>query len=130
MTDLSFSDLLGGKKDTTNGTTSLEIWYRSIQDTPIKDFNIADLGRSVRQEMFLEHVLPVALKQLQNDPISGEQWDGDLAYDIARISKRFWQSNPDLAVQTKKVMESQDYSFSDLTQKEVNSFLRWMSQQQ
>ncbi|MHB1458130.1 MAG: contact-dependent growth inhibition system immunity protein, partial [Armatimonadota bacterium] len=82
------------------------------------------------QEIFLEHVLPVALKQLQNDPLSGEQWDGDLAYDIARISKRFWQSSPDLALQAKKVLESQDYSFSDLTQEEVNSFLQWMSQQQ
>lgn len=130
METLTFKALLGDGQPNDDQplreeSSSLEKWHASILDTPISDFTMDDLCRSVRQEMFLEHVLPVALRRLQDDPQSGELRDGELASAIARISKRFWQSHPELASETRKLMESQDYSFDDTVREEVSAFLRW-----
>jgi hypothetical protein len=125
MRTLSFRDLTAGQS--SEGTSSLDEWYRSVQDTPVSDFSIDDLCRAIRQELHLAHVIPVALQHLQNDPLSGALWDGELASVIARVSRHFWQSEPELASQTKNIMESQDYSFDGKTREEVTSFLEWKS---
>ncbi|WP_456071449.1 contact-dependent growth inhibition system immunity protein [Enterobacter quasiroggenkampii] len=40
--------------------SSLDEWFYSIMDIPIDELSIFDISRSIRQDVFLEYVLPRA----------------------------------------------------------------------
>lgn len=122
MSKVSFRHLDGGHP--MEGTSALEEWYRSVRDVPIDDLDLDDVCVAVRQQLHLRHVVPVALRYLQNDPLSGEQFDGELALAVAGLPSRYWQSEPELKVEVGKILRMQDFSFDDQVQQAVQSFLQ------
>ena len=66
--------------------SSLDDWFYSILDIPIDEFSIFDISRSIRQDVFLEYVLPRAEFFLNEDPLAGD-YDGQLLYDISMLAE-------------------------------------------
>lgn len=121
MSQLSFRKLDGGVD--ISGDSALEQWYKSVRDLPIASLSVDDLCRAIRQELYLAHVLPVALHKLRDDSCSGALWDGELASVIANVPEQFWLSYPQILSEARMLMESQDYSFDQKTNDEVQLFL-------
>lgn len=69
-----------------NNRSSLDEWFTSILDKPINELSISDISRSIRQDVFLEYVLPRAEFFLKDDPFAGD-YDGQLLYDISMLTK-------------------------------------------
>lgn len=72
--------------------SSLDGWFSGVLDIPIDELSVGDLARSIRQNLFLEHVLPKAEVYLRDDLLAGEHYEGELLYAISLLSKT--QANP------------------------------------
>ncbi|MCU6305002.1 contact-dependent growth inhibition system immunity protein [Enterobacter quasiroggenkampii] len=66
--------------------SSLDEWFYSILDIPIDELSIFDISRSIRQDVFLEYVLPRAEVFLYEEPLAGD-YDGQLLYDISMLTE-------------------------------------------
>ncbi|GAA5185476.1 hypothetical protein GCM10025771_41400 [Niveibacterium umoris] len=66
-------------------TSSLGAWYRDVRTCEITDLSEWDLCRAVRQRLFLNHVLPVALALTVRDVNAGGAYDGELVHDLASL---------------------------------------------
>ncbi|WP_313689570.1 contact-dependent growth inhibition system immunity protein [Pantoea sp.] len=72
--------------------SSLDSWFFGILDIPLDELSVGDLARSIRQNLFLEQVLPKAEVYLRDDVLAGEHYEGELLYAISLLSKT--QANP------------------------------------
>jgi len=66
--------------------SSLDEWFSSILDIPIDELSIFDISRSVRQDVFLEYILPRAEVFLNEDPLAGD-YEGQLLYDVSMLAE-------------------------------------------
>jgi hypothetical protein len=94
MIDLLTFRQLDGDLDLTTPDSALEEWYLSVRDTPIREFDLSDLARSCRQELYLEHIIPLCLQQLAEDPLIGELYDGEMFRAVKNAPDSYWQEHP------------------------------------
>ena len=50
----------------------LAAWYRFIREVPLDQLGLEDIAKATRQQVHIEHVVPLALRLLQADPLAGE----------------------------------------------------------
>jgi len=81
-------------------------WYARMRDIPLSTFGIEDLCKSVRQNIYPEYVIPVAVEALEINPMSGEMYDGELAMSFRTVSDSFWRENPGLAERVLRVLNN------------------------
>jgi len=72
---------------------SLGHWYSSVRDKPIGDFDVEDLCKCCRQELYSDYIVPVAIERLRDDPLAGEKYDGELLVALKRIPSDYWDKN-------------------------------------
>jgi hypothetical protein len=75
----------------------LEQWYSAVRDMDVADLEIGDIARSLHQDLFLETIVPVALRRLEADPLAGELYGGELLVAMKGIGRGFWLSHPEEA---------------------------------
>jgi hypothetical protein len=75
---------------------SLEEWYVSVRDTPIRDLSVGDLARAIRQKLFLHALVPLVVERPTADPLAGDIYDGELLVALRNIPKAFWMQRVDL----------------------------------
>lgn len=85
--------------------SSLEEWYARVRDVPLTALRVEDLCKSVRQCLYLEHVIPVALDVLEREPMAGEMYDGELASAFRVISETFWREHRQIATRTQDILK-------------------------
>lgn len=122
MSTIRFKDI-EPTSDLKGQESALESWYNSVRAKPIKDLSIDDLCRACRQELHLEHVVPVALGALKQNVTAGYQYDGELASVISRIPASFWRSQMDLAKRVAKTLKEGLGEFDEDIKQEVEAFL-------
>jgi hypothetical protein len=79
-----------------DGSPALDEWYRSIRDIPLHDLPIGDIARSVRQCLFPDFVVPVAIRHLQENPLAGDLYDGELLVSLRNVDDDFWKRREEL----------------------------------
>ena len=75
-------------------TWPLEEWYAGVRDTSIGELGLADLARACRQNIYPEAVVPFAVDALEEDPLAGEMYDGELVRSLAKVRAAYWVSHP------------------------------------
>lgn len=90
---ITFRDL-DGNIPIPEPTWPLEEWYAHVRDTKIGEFEVADLARACRQDMYPGVVVPIALAALERDPLAGELYDGELVHSLAKVPGPYWASHP------------------------------------
>jgi hypothetical protein len=108
LTFRAIEKMMGLTQSHGSPTESLEIWYESVFDKPISDFDIEDVCRACRQELYSEYVVPVAIARLQQDPLAGEKYDGELLVALTSITRDFWVSHLDLAKTVVSIVSAVD----------------------
>ena len=68
-----------------NNRSSLDEWFSGILDVSLDELNVGDVARAIRQDLFLADVLPKAEVLLKQDPLAGEDYDGQLIASIASL---------------------------------------------
>ena len=99
--------------------TSLTRWYERIRCVPLSAFGIEDLCRSVRQVLYPEYVVPVAVKAVEEDPLAGELYEGELVHAFESIPDGFWREHRQLAARLLAVMEGAIPRLSGDTKEDV-----------
>lgn len=63
----------------------------------LRDFTTEDLHIMIGQKIGLDYLMPIAIEQLQRDPLAaGNFYPGDLLQSVLRVPTDFWQTHPDL----------------------------------
>ena len=75
----------------------LPAWYRSVRETPLDELGLEDICKACRQQIHLEHIVPIALQHLQADPLAGETFDGELVVALRCVPREYWPDRPDQA---------------------------------
>jgi hypothetical protein len=88
-------------------------WYARVRDVPLAAFGVEDLCKSVRQCLYLEHVVPAALDLLEKEPLSGEMYDGELASAFHAIPDTFWRADKHIAARARSILQSAFPQFND-----------------
>lgn len=69
-----------------NDSSSLDVWFSDVVDTPFDALSAADIARAIRQGVFLPDMLPLAKELLRDDPLVGDYYDGEIIAAIASLS--------------------------------------------
>jgi hypothetical protein len=100
MEDPSFQDLdrrqgLSGDLGPLEFPSGLVLWYHRIYEVPVGRFTVDDLARAVLQDCHLDYILPLALRELEKNPLAGEFYDGELLCSLLGRPPYEWKSRPD-----------------------------------
>lgn len=82
------------EKDARTGL--VKMYNRTIKKRP-SELSIDDIAFLIRQERFLDLVLPMAVEELKKNPWAGEYWDGELLWSIAHLPAIPEQFRPEIA---------------------------------
>ena len=77
--------------------SALGDWYERVRDIPIDEMKIGDICRTVRQLLYFEYVVPLAVELLEKEPLAGELYEGELFMSFSSIKDGYWKSHPYLA---------------------------------
>lgn len=83
----------------------LPAWYRAIRETPIEELGLEDMCKACRQQIHVEHVVPIALRVLQSEPLAGEMYDGELLASLKSIPPDYWPAHRPEAAMLKAICE-------------------------
>ncbi len=107
----------------TNEHSALEEWYESVRDTKFENFRIDDLGRAVRQELYLEYLFPYVMKELRKDILSGSMYDGELLVALSRIDLKFMDEFVEEKKELYNLINQQFNKIEDSIRKDVDNLL-------
>jgi len=65
--------------------SSLDEWFSGILDISLDKLDVGDVARAIRQDLFLAEILSRAEVILRQDPLAGEDYDGQLISSIASL---------------------------------------------
>lgn len=82
----------------------LPTWYREVRNTPIDELTLYDVCLACGQQIHLTHMLPVAIRILEQNPIAGEYYDGHLLSSLEKTPIDYWVAHRDQAVQIHKFL--------------------------
>lgn len=67
----------------------------ALRRKPLRDFTVEDLRIMIGQNISLTYLIPLAIEQLQRDPlVSGDYYPGDLLQNVLRVKSDFWETQP------------------------------------
>lgn len=100
------------------GQSPLEVWYERVRDTPIRRLSDEDVCIACRQELNLEFVVPVAILRLQENPLTGESFDGELLVALAGVPRSFWNNHRMVAHELRSLIDGIEipYQMDDISQ--------------
>ena len=81
----------------------LPAWYRAVRDVPLEELAVEDICKACRQQIHLEHIIPIALRLLKAEPLTGEMYDGELLGSLDSVPRNFWQDHKDEAMNLQSI---------------------------
>lgn len=93
--------------ETKETDTSLIKECLELRRLPLKDFTDGDLCTMIGQEIGIKYLIPMALELLRLDPLNeAGLYPGCLLSNILRVSSKYWDQNPDLREEVKKIYQN------------------------
>lgn len=90
--------------------SSLDLWFERVIDIPLEKLEVEDLCRAIRQELFLEQLMPSILDVLSEDPLAGEYYDGELIAALSMITKDELVHHKSSFIEINKIINQIDIS--------------------
>jgi hypothetical protein len=70
--------------------SALEEWYNHVRDVPLENLGVGVLARACRQNIFPPAVVPICLLRLEEDPLAGDLYDGELLLALKGLPREYW----------------------------------------
>ena len=107
---LTFAMLEGEKSSGELPTRSgeeypLPAWYRAVREIPLEQLSVEDICKACRQQIHLDHVVPIALGILRSNPLAGEMYDGELIASLKSVPANYWRDRTDEGLILKRILE-------------------------
>jgi hypothetical protein len=83
----------------------LPTWYRAVREIPIEELEPEDICKACRQQIHIGHVVPIALRVLQSEPLAGEMYDGELLASLKSIPPDYWPAHKPEATVLRAICE-------------------------
>ncbi|MCS7062619.1 MAG: contact-dependent growth inhibition system immunity protein [Methylacidiphilales bacterium] len=83
----------------------LPAWYRAVRETPLEELGVEDICKACRQQIHLDHVVPLALRLLRSEPLAGEMYDGELLASLKSVPSDYWLTHAAEAAMLRSVCE-------------------------
>jgi CDI immunity proteins len=78
----------------------------NLRKTPINSLSIEDIRLLISQEISLDHIIPLAIRDLEKDMLAaGDFYPGDLLSALLEINKQWWLSNNVLREQFRELIK-------------------------
>ncbi|MCL6326972.1 contact-dependent growth inhibition system immunity protein [Pectobacterium polaris] len=90
--------------------SSLDLWFERVIDIPLENLAVEDLCRAIRQELFIEQLIPRVLEVLNEDPLAGEYYDGELIAALSMIKGNELTYHKDIFIKIKEAINQIDFS--------------------
>ncbi|HDS1239229.1 TPA: hypothetical protein QEG37_005297 [Pluralibacter gergoviae] len=116
---MTFRKLIG-KFDVTKvheQQSPLEQWFEQVIDTTLNELSVEDLCRAIRQELYIDQLMPRVLDVMQNDPLAGEYYDGELIAALSTVKEKDLKDQKSIFIQIQKII-------NNLSPTDVNDDLR------
>ena len=107
--DLTFRDL-DENIDLQTPTSALEKWYIDVRDIKLKMLTVGQLARACRQDVFSEFIVPFCLNELENDPLAGDMYDGELVLALKKEHQSYWRDHP---IEREKYLKFAEQAYLD-----------------
>lgn len=87
---ITFRKLIGNVNVTKipDRQSPLELWFERIIDVPIEELSVEELCRAVRQELFINQLMPKVLEVLPEEPLADEYNDGEVIAPLSTIKEK------------------------------------------
>src|SRR5258707_8329375 len=87
----------------------------ALRRKPLRDFTVEDLRIMIGQNFSLDYLVPLAIEQLQHDPLAaGDFYNGDLLASVLRVRSSFWQKRPNLRRAVENIVDQMNSFPEDL----------------
>ncbi|HET9109950.1 MAG TPA: contact-dependent growth inhibition system immunity protein [Ktedonobacterales bacterium] len=78
----------------------------ALRRKPLRDFTVEDLRIMIGQNFSLDYLMPLAIEQLQRDPlVAGDFYPGDLLRAVLRVESGFWRAQPLLRGSVQEIVD-------------------------
>jgi len=104
---------LGIRGTAGRGDSPLESWYASVRDKPLSQFSDKDLATCCRQRLYLEFIIPFVINRLEQDPLAGHLYEGELLVALASLPTDFWKHSSTSASRVRNILESLHLQIGD-----------------
>ena len=84
----------------------LPAWYRAVSETHLDELGLEDICKACRQQVHLEHVVPLALRILKKESLAGEMYDGELLVSLKSAPLDYWPAHQDEVSSLKLIIET------------------------
>lgn len=120
---MTFADLEADPYELRGDPSALELWYHAVRERDISLLSNLDLARSCRQQLWLDHVVPVMVDRLHQEPLAGDLYDGELLVALREVPEAFWQSHTSLVHVIAEILYRPIDFDDDTVRDDANSFL-------
>ena len=94
-----------------------------LRDVPLLQLTVEDLRLLIGQEIGLDHVVPIAVECVQQQPLaSGDFYRGDLLVALLRLPAAFWQERRDWRRRVEQVARTVLEQFSTMAHRKQQKF--------
>lgn len=99
--------------------SGLFIECHRLRKVPLEEFTTGDLRIMIGQKISLEYLVPIALKELSNDPfLMGNRYRGDLLVNVLNVPNTFWEQYQHLYWELNDVLTEIE-NFKDTLDEEI-----------
>lgn len=86
-------------------SSPLSIWHEKVRLKKIRNLSLLDLARCLRQDVYVEYIIPEVLHRLWRDPMSGDI-PGEIVNALLRIDDSFWREHSNLKEYTSELVNA------------------------
>lgn len=86
--------------------SSLEQWFERVIDIPLNELSVEDLCRAIRQELYIDQLMPRILEVMKDDPLAGEYYDGELIAALSTVKEKDLKDQKDIFIQIQKIINN------------------------
>ena len=98
-------------------STGLVMRCHALREKPLADFSVENLRLMIGQQIALPHLLPLALGQLDENPLAeGDLYRGDLLNAVLGVDEEFWSKNLDLLEDVRNVLDALEGALRQLAE--------------
>jgi hypothetical protein len=95
--------------------TGLVRGVHAARQKPLAELTVEDLRVLIGQNVSLDHLVPLALRELHEDPLSeGDLYPGDLLNAVLNIDGAFWGDHGELALEVDGIVHELESALETL----------------
>lgn len=105
---ITFRNLIGKFEVTKDHEqqSSLEQWFEQVIDIPLNELSVEDLCRAIRQELYIDKLMPRVWEVMKDDPLAGEYYDGELIAALSTVNEKSLKDQKSTFIQIQKIINN------------------------